>query len=162
MFSSTSKTDMSGDKPLPVSRKDYDHPEHFRDRITEHCTSDRSIPAHLQDLLLEQAGHRCTICREPSYEFHHIEELSKGDKTEYENLIVLCPNCHTRVHREGIPDEKQLRHCKLKEEVAYGLPILEKLTMEEGKFVQRIAVLPPEEIVGFVERHYILGLLIKE
>ncbi|WYD79428.1 MAG: HNH endonuclease signature motif containing protein [Candidatus Electrothrix gigas] len=145
---------MSTSKPLPVSRKDYDHPEHFWDRITEHCTSDRLIPAQLQDLLLEQAGHRCTICREPSYEFHHITELGKGGNTEYENLIVLCPNCHTRVHREGIPNKKQLRHYKLKEEVVYGLPILGKLTAEEGKFVQRIAVLPPEEIVFFIERHY--------
>lgn len=154
MSSSVSQQGMSGDKPLPVRRKDYDHPEHFRDRITEHCTSDRSIPTHLQDLLLEQAGHRCTICREPSYEFHHIEELGKGGKTEYENLIVLCPNCHTRVHREEIPDEKQLRHYKLKEEVAYGLPILGKLTTEESKFVRRIAVLPPEEIVCFVEWYH--------
>lgn len=145
---------MTTNKSLPIKSKKYDHPEHFRDQICEYCTSERSIPAQLEDMLLEQAGHRCTICREPSYEIHHIEEIGNGGSTEYENLIVLCPNCHTRVHREGIPSKKQLHHYKLKEEASYGLPILGKLTVEENEFIQEVAILSPEEAVGFIKRHH--------
>jgi hypothetical protein len=80
--------------------------------------------------------------------------LGQGGNTEYENLIVLCPNCHSRVHRENIPDKQQLRHYKLKQEIAYGLPILAKLTQEEAEFVRSIAALPEGEAILFTKSHH--------
>ena len=64
--------------------------------------------------------------------------LRKGGKTEYDNLIVLCPNCHTRVHKENTPKPKQLRHYKLKQEIAYELPILNKISQKEREFLAGI------------------------
>ena len=85
-------------KPL-IDRTLYDHPEHFDDLIREYISSNRYIPTPLEDLLFEQCGHRCTICNAPLCEIHHIEFLEEGGITEYDNLIVLCPNCHTRTVR---------------------------------------------------------------
>lgn len=141
-----------GKKKLP---KKYDHPEHFKDEIEEYLSEQRSYPTPLEDLLLEQAGHRCTICRDTNYDFHHIKHLANGGKTEYDNLIVLCPNCHRRVHKEGIPNERQLRHYKLKLEVVYGLPILSRLTEKEKKFVKKMCQIEDSnELIFYNERHY--------
>jgi hypothetical protein len=67
---------------------------------------------------------------------------------------VLCPNCHTRVHREGIPSTKQLHQYKLKEEVAYGLPIIGQLSPEEKAFIKVFDNESEEEMVLFGKRHH--------
>jgi len=64
-----------------------------------------------------------------------------------ENLIVLCPNCHTRVHREGVPSDKQLHQYKLKEEVVYGFPVVGRLSPEEKRFVSTVSKEPEDEMV---------------
>jgi len=69
-----------------------------------------AIPAELRRKILVEAGHRCAIstCRSLIVEVHHIEPWEKCKKHEYNNLIALCPNCHTRVHKDEI-DKKSLR-----------------------------------------------------
>lgn len=134
---------------ITIKGKDYDHPEHYFDLIREFQDTDRYVPSHLGDLLLEQSGHKCTICKEPYTEIHHIEFLENGGKTEYENLIVLCPNCHTRVHREDVPSSKQLKHYKLKLEIAQDLPILSKLEKDEKKLLLQLSELSIEELVAY-------------
>ena len=135
-------------RPL-LNRDVCDHPEHFDDVIREYRTSERYVPTPLQELLFELSGHRCTICLAPWLEIHHINELSEGGKTDYENLIVLCPNCHTRVHLDGIPSKKELRQYKLKQEVAYELPTLSRLTVGERQFLADVQALSPEEQITF-------------
>lgn len=138
-----------------VRNKDYDHPEHFADKIEEYNSEQRYIPVPLLDLLLEQAGHRCTVCNENCYELHHIDFLENGGKTEYNNLIALCPNCHTRVHRENVPNPQQLRHYKLKLEVSYSLPIIGKLTTEEKELILEISQYKSiEELLTYSQRFY--------
>lgn len=41
---------------------------------------------------------------EPYLESHHIEWLSRGGTDKPENVIALCPNCHTKMH---IVDSKE-------------------------------------------------------
>lgn len=125
-------------KPI-ISREDLDHPEHFDDRIREYSTSERYRPTALESQLFELAGHQCTICRAPWLEIHHIEELENGGKTEFSNLIVLCPNCHTRVHKTKVPSKDELRHYKLKQEIAYELPIIGSLSTEEKRLLLETA-----------------------
>jgi hypothetical protein len=36
-------------------------------------------------------------------DIHHIEYLAEGGPDSSENLIALCPNCHTRHHHGHIP-----------------------------------------------------------
>ena len=140
-------------KPL-LDRSLYDHPEHFDDEIRAYKSSARYVPTALESLLYELAGHRCTICHAPWLEIHHIEELGDGGKTEYENLVVLCPNCHTRVHADGIPSKDELRHYKTKQEIAYELPILSRLTSSEKKFVRDLADRALEDQLVFSEPVY--------
>jgi hypothetical protein len=140
-------------KPL-LDRALYDHPEHFDDEIRAYRTSSRYVPTALESLLYELSGHRCTICGAPWLEVHHIEELGNGGHTTYDNLIVLCPNCHTRVHSEGIPSKDELKHYKLKQEIAYELPVLSRLSPEERALVFEIAGLSPDRQFAFSRRYH--------
>lgn len=140
-------------RPL-LDRTAYDHPEHFDDEIRAYRTSSRYVPTPLEALLFELANHRCTICLAPWLEIHHIDELGDGGNTEYENLIVLCPNCHTRVHLDGIPSKAELRHYKLKQEVAYEFPILSQLTTGERQFLAHVSTLSTESQTTFSKREH--------
>ncbi len=68
------------------------------------------IPANLRRRVLVEAGHRCAIptCRYIQVDLHHIIPWTKRKEHKYENLIALCPNCHTRADRGEI-DRKSLR-----------------------------------------------------
>jgi hypothetical protein len=134
-----------------IDPSDYDHPEHFVDRIREYRTYGRYKPTPLMNLLYEISGHKCTICKAPWLEIHHIDELNEGGSTSYDNLIVLCPNCHTRVHSEGVPSKSELRHYKLKQEIAYELPILGRLSQKEWDLVRRVSELTAEDQLLFSE-----------
>lgn len=134
---------------LKLDRRQLDHPEHFDDEIREFKHSGRYVPTDLERLLFELAGHRCTICRAPWMEVHHIDEISEGGATSFDNLIVLCPNCHTRVHHEGVPTKTELRHYKLKQEIAYELPVLSRLTAPEKELIAQVASLPQADQIAF-------------
>src|SRR4030067_2135177 len=44
-------------------------------------------------------------------EYHHKELYSKGGRTEKENIMVLCRNCHDLIHgrrKIEVPSEKEL------------------------------------------------------
>ena len=138
-------------KPL-LSREEYGPPEHFDDTIRAYQSRSRNFPTALENLLFELAGHSCTVCRAPWLELHHIEELAEGGKTEYANLIVLCPNCHTRVHATGVPSKSELRHYKTKQEIAYELPVLTRLTSEERAFVHGLAGKSSAEQLAYSKR----------
>ena len=62
---------------------------------------------------------------------------------------MLFPNCHTRVHAEGIPTKQELQQYKLKQEIAYELPVLSRLTNLEREFVIGLADLPLDEQITF-------------
>lgn len=69
-----------------------------------------SIPAKLKRKILIEAGHRCAIptCRFPTTEIAHIEPYSKVKEHVYDNLIALCPNCHTRFDNGEIDKQSML------------------------------------------------------
>lgn len=57
-----------------------------------------AIPAATKRAVLVEAGHRCAIptCRATTMEIAHIDPWEKTQDHSFENLIALCPNCHTR------------------------------------------------------------------
>jgi 5-methylcytosine-specific restriction endonuclease McrA len=71
------------------------------------------ISTDLRRAVLLEAGHRCAIptCRHPTTEIAHIVPWSKVQEHKFENLIALCPNCHTRYDREEI-DRKSMESYK--------------------------------------------------
>ncbi|MEU7239025.1 HNH endonuclease signature motif containing protein [Streptomyces sparsogenes] len=68
----------------------------------------------MQRQVLIEAGHRCAIptCRTTPVELAHITPYAKVKEHRFENLIALCPTCHTRFDRGEI-DSKSMRQYKL-------------------------------------------------
>jgi len=85
-----------------------------------------SISTELKRKILVESGHRCAIptCRFPTIEIAHIEPWSDVKEHTYENLIALCPNCHTRADKGEI-DRKSLKIYKR---------ILQRLTDRYDRF----------------------------
>ncbi len=75
--------------------------------------SDRpAIPVEIKRELMFECRYRCSCCCEPvSLERAHIGPWSKTRDHSFENLVVLCANCHTRSHAEKWP-ESHLRNFK--------------------------------------------------
>ncbi len=69
-----------------------------------------SIPAELKRSVLVEAGHRCAIptCRHVPVEVAHIIPWAQVKEHRLENLIALCPTCHTR-YDNGDIDRKSMR-----------------------------------------------------
>ena len=82
------------------------------------------IPLPLQRALMVEAGHRCAIptCRAVApLIIEHIEDWAKVKEHKFENMIVLCANCHG-LKGEGPRrlDRKSLKQYKLNLGVVNG------------------------------------------
>lgn len=65
------------------------------------ATQRKTLSRKIKDKLLVDAMHRCCLCpqHEDITDIHHIVPISeKGPNTE-ENLMVVCPTCHAKIHR---------------------------------------------------------------
>jgi hypothetical protein len=67
----------------------------------------RKVPKKESKKLHERHFFECAWCSQKLTEMHHIKEWHLGGANTEENLILLCPNCHTRVHLKLI-DESEL------------------------------------------------------
>jgi 5-methylcytosine-specific restriction endonuclease McrA len=63
----------------------------------------RLDPASYRDLhrqVLERDGWRCQVCGSMQrLQVHHLKLRSQSGGDEEQNLITLCEECHTRIHR---------------------------------------------------------------
>ena len=57
-----------------------------------------AVSSEVKRAVLVEAGHRCAIptCRATTTEIAHIVSWAESQDNSFENLIALCPNCHTR------------------------------------------------------------------
>jgi hypothetical protein len=76
-------------------------------------TSRIPIPRGLEREILLEAGHRCAIptCRQTPVEIAHITGYKEVNEHTFDNLIALCPTCHTRYDKKEI-DRKSMLHYK--------------------------------------------------
>lgn len=68
----------------------------------------RTIPINIRKLVLHEAGYKCSnpICRTIiTIELHHLVSVTDNGLNSPDNLLVLCPNCHTLHHQGNIPQE---------------------------------------------------------
>lgn len=66
----------------------------------------KKIPPVVRDLILMEATYKCAnpTCRHLlTLELHHMEQVCEGGGDEPENLLALCPNCHSLHHEGHIP-----------------------------------------------------------
>src|SRR6185436_9528907 len=100
-----------------VLRRDHTGPsEDRRLHLLSHAARDRQLVIQLHD---RYAG-RCQLCAfdspvvygMPSAEAHHIVYLSRGGDDALENMVSLCPNHHTVVHKtDAAFDYARLMFC---------------------------------------------------
>lgn len=71
------------------------------------------VQATVKRAVLVEAGHRCAIptCRQIPVEIAHIVPYAKTQNNSFENLIALCPTCHTRFD-SGQIDRQSMRQYK--------------------------------------------------
>ena len=71
-------------------------------------TEAKKVPIDVRRLVLHEAGYKCSnpACRYPlTLDVHHLYYVSEGGSNLAENLLPLCPNCHTEHHHGNIPTE---------------------------------------------------------
>lgn len=74
----------------------------------------RYIPAGISKEVKKVSGFRCAWCGNYLTERHHIYPFSLGGSHSKDNLILLCPNCHTQANSGKISiDELQKRRLNL-------------------------------------------------
>lgn len=63
----------------------------------------KRIPNQILNNVLIKSKFCCALCRDKKAPFiiHHIEEYSVSENNSEDNLIVLCPNCHAKVHSKS-------------------------------------------------------------
>lgn len=63
------------------------------------------VPINLKQDIYKRDGHNCKLClsliNDKEREVHHIIPVSENGGDDLVNLILLCNNCHTIVHKEG-------------------------------------------------------------
>jgi HNH endonuclease len=105
-----------------------------------------AIPAEVKRAVLVEAGHRCAIptCRATTTEIAHIVPWAETHDNSFENLIALCPNCHTRFDQKKEIDRTAVRMYK------HNLGILNN---RYGEFERRLF----EILAKTGERVFVLG-----
>jgi hypothetical protein len=71
-------------------------------------TRPRDLSASTKRAVLHECGFRCgnPICRGIiTLDIHHIEPVAEDGSNTADNLIALCPNCHSLHHGGKIPRE---------------------------------------------------------
>ncbi len=76
------------------------------------------VPDSLYYNMLKDSNGRCALCgatkNERPLQVDHIKPRSKGGKTEYDNLQVLCSKCN---QAKGNKDDKDFRDCVVSDSV---------------------------------------------
>lgn len=72
------------------------------------------VAAEVKRAVLVEAGHRCAIptCRATTTEIAHIVPWAESHDNSFQNLIALCPNCHTRFDQKKEIDRAAIRMYK--------------------------------------------------
>jgi len=105
-----------------------------------------TVPAEVKRAVLVEAGHRCAIptCRATTTEIAHIVPWAETQDNSFENLIALCPNCHTRFDQKKEIDRIAVKMYK------HNLGIL---NYRYGEFERRLF----EVLSKSGERVFVLG-----
>lgn len=73
-------------------------------------TTRPAIPIELERQVKVEAGHRCAIpiCRQWPVELAHITPYRTVKEHTFENLVALCPTCHSRFDNSKEIDRKSM------------------------------------------------------
>lgn len=64
----------------------------------------QSVGGSQKSKVFDDQNGKCWKCKERlklgHTEYHHIQFVSKGGKSKTDNLVALCANCHSEIHKE--------------------------------------------------------------
>jgi len=83
-----------------------------KESLMKHGQKTRHIPKKIAKKVREASGFRCAWCGCYLTERHHIYPYSKGGTHTEDNLILLCPNCHTQTHSGNISVDELMKRRK--------------------------------------------------
>ena len=72
------------------------------------CKKRTEIPKKMKYEVRKAAYFGCVRCGCPIIHHHHIVPWHIVEKHEIENLVALCPTCHTKIHAGSYTNEKLL------------------------------------------------------
>lgn len=75
----------------------------------------KKISTDVKQAVLHQAGYKCAnpACRGIiTLDIHHLVYVTDDGKNDAENLLALCPNCHS-LHHKGIIPGQSIRTWKM-------------------------------------------------
>ncbi len=82
----------------------------------------KSIPKDIESVLLAESNHTCNLCGDSDQvQIAHIDEDPSNNLRD--NLIVLCLNCHSKIHQKGnmaknyTPEELKLIRQRFQNEI---------------------------------------------
>jgi hypothetical protein len=79
------------------------------------ATKRKKLPVDVKILVLHEAGYKCAnpACRTIlTLDIHHLQRVSDQGADSPDNLLALCPNCHT-LHHKGIIPQESIRAWKM-------------------------------------------------
>lgn len=79
-------------------------------------TKRKSIPYKTKSLLQKEINSICPFCANPDVEHFHVHHIDENpSNNSQDNLIMLCPNCHSKITKGDIPNQEVIdRKKKLK------------------------------------------------
>ncbi|MFE1770269.1 HNH endonuclease [Streptomyces sp. NPDC059008] len=133
------------------------------------------VPTALKRAVLVEAGHRCAIptCRHPTVELAHIVPWARIQEHTFDNLIALCPTCHTRFDKGEIDKRSMLQYKANLEVLNHRYTDVERQLLKvllhnlefatEGDVAERVdvtegAVRPPQELLRNILEHVVVSM----
>lgn len=88
----------------------------------------KAIPKAVRNKVLVDAMHRCCLCPEHHdvTDLHHIVPISEDGPNTDDNLMVICPTCHAKIHRirnRYTPEQLRMYKERWVRLCAQGLPL---------------------------------------
>ncbi len=80
------------------------HPKQDYATTKEENRNKKRISKKLEKIIYQEANSKCSFCPESeiaSLDIHHIISREEGGSNEVDNLILVCKNCHSKIH-DGI------------------------------------------------------------
>lgn len=65
----------------------------------------QAIPLPIKQFARKNSFFGCVYCGRMHVEYHHVSEYAIVHQHQADNIVLLCPNCHAKVHGHEITDK---------------------------------------------------------
>jgi 5-methylcytosine-specific restriction endonuclease McrA len=67
----------------------------------------KTISSKIRSILQKEIKSSCPICKNEDVEHFHVHHIDENPmNNELDNLLMLCPNCHSKITKGDIKYEK--------------------------------------------------------